>query len=227
MEQTTSGAQLQAVDNAITEAANAEAHFRRVAAEAITKQDGVTATEAMDYAAQAKLRKEQLTEYKTQATTARAAPKPLDPKMVNHAKAFLGKHTWYGGPQSPEADSKVLSAVDNSLTAEGWDSATPEYWAELETRAKKYLPHRFEKRGNNTATGEGKKPPVNEGKKPPKQPVSGANNSGRSGSGEGGGYRLSEARVKAMQDSGAWDDPVRKEKMIRKYQEYDREKAAE
>jgi hypothetical protein len=38
----------------------------------------------------------------------------------------------------------------------------------------------------------------------------------------GNEFRLSPERVRAIKEAGRWDNPTEREKMIRKYAEYDR-----
>lgn len=205
------GAQLAQVDNAIAQANQAAEHYKKIIAEATAKQDGRVVAEATEYMIASRQRAQQLTEFKTNATRAINAPKPLNPALVNKSQQFLGKNTWYGGPQSADPDSKVLTALDNSLTAEGWDATSDAYWSELESRAKKYLPHRFQSR---QGSGSGEPRTVT------RSPVSGGNTA--SGSGDRGNvFTLSPERVAAIKSAGMWDDPVERKKMITQFRNYD------
>lgn len=199
-----SGAQLAQVDQAINQATVRYQQLQQALADAVARQDGATVVRAQEEMWRARQDYEQLTNFKRQATVAQSQPRPLNPMLVNHAQEFLGKHKWYNGPQSADPDSKILSALDNSLAAEGWDATTKEYWQELETRAAKYLPHRMGKAQ--------KRSPVADGGQ-------GSNvNSPRP-------TVISAERVKAMKDAGIWDDLERRNKMIKRYQEMDRKQA--
>lgn len=217
------GAQLAQVDRAIQEADNAYQYHKNLVGDATTKGDGRAAAEATEAMIDARNRSKELMGLKQRATSAANAPKPLNQVMVSHASNFLGANKWYGGPQSSDQDSRVLSSIDNSLAAEGWDSTTPEYWTELNARGAKYLPHRFN--GENTTVkqtivynGANTTPSVSG-----KNPVSGGN-SGDGGSNKGGSvsFGLSAERVKAIKDAGAWDDSARRNKMITRYRDYDK-----
>lgn len=203
------GSQIAQVDAAIAQANQAAEHFKGIIASAATKNDGKTLAEATEYMIAARTRAQQLTEFKANATRAMNAPKPLDTRLVSKSQQFLAKNTWYGGPTSADPDSKVLTALDNSLTAEGWDATTDEYWAELESRAKKYLPHRL------THPAPVKRP-VNPVAGSSTQPSSGAN---------GGGFTLSPERVAAIKAAGMWDDTAARAKMIKSYRDYDKSNA--
>lgn len=200
------GSQLAQVDAAIAQANQAAEHFKSVIADAATKQDGRTLAEATEYMIAARTRAQQLSEFKTNASRAINAPKPLDTRLVSKSQQFLGKNQWYGGPTSADPDSKVLTALDNSLTAEGWDATTDAYWEELGKRAQKYLPHR-------TQTPTPRKPTAN--------PMPGGSTpSGASGAAS---FTLSPDRVAAIKAAGMWDDPAARAKMAKTYRDYDKQ----
>lgn len=190
-------------------------------ADAVSAGDGAAAAAAMQNMQKAQ-RAEMFFEQSVSATqnqlsAPRAAnpggsPTPqLNPSMVQKASAFAARHSWYRGHLSAEPDSAVLTALDASLSKEGWDPATDEYWAELAARGKRYLPGRF------TTTP---------------QPKTGYNSNGRpqmtSGSGgqsaggrSTGDFNLSAQRVAAMKEAGQWEDPTKRKAMIAEYKSYD------
>ena len=136
-----------------------------------------------------------------------AQPPPLDQRVANNAREWTKANTWYD-PQGKDQDSRVVLMLDQTLAEEGWDPLTKEYWAELGSRVKKYLPHRANR---DTITSAGK----------PRSVVAG---SGReSAPSSGSAFRLSAERVKALKDAGKWDDPVERNKMIKQYRQYDRD----
>jgi hypothetical protein len=131
--------------------------------------------------------------------------------MKMRAESWLERNNWYD-PDIKDQDSKVAKTVDESLHAEGWNPTTEEYWQELDSRLKKYLPHRYDSGYNKSQVNR------------PKPPVAG---SGRESSNTpSGGYRLSADRVKAIKDAGKWDDPKERASMIKAFQNYDREHGA-
>jgi hypothetical protein len=200
------GSQLNQVDSAIAQANQAAEHFKAIIADAATKGDGRTLAEATEYMIAARTKAQQLSEFKATATQAMNRPKPLDTRLVSKSQQFLGKNTWYGGPTSADPDSKVLTALDNSLTAEGWDATTDAYWMELEKRAEKYLPHRVARSGQLTGRT--------------RSPVSGGSTSS---TGSGVTFKLSPDRVQAIKQAGMWDDAAARAKMIKTYQAYDKQ----
>lgn len=201
------GSQLAQVDSAILQASNAAAHFKALFDQAALRNDGKAMVESNQYMLDQQRRAKELTDFKANATRAINAPKPLNQAMVSKSQQFLGKNTWYGGPSSADPDSKVLTALDNSLTAEGWDSTQDSYWTELEKRAEKYLPHR-----------------VNAGKPVPRpaNPVAGGTRSSGS-SDKGGVFQLSAERRKAIESAGMWDDKATRDKMIKSFRDYDKQ----
>lgn len=215
------GAQLAQVDAAIAQANQAAEHFKSIVADATTKGDGRTAAEATEAMIAARNRASQLAGLKQNAAQQANRPKPLNPIMVSQAKNFLTENSWYGGPQSQDPDSRVLNALDNSLAAEGWDPTTNEYWQELKVRGAKYLPHRF----GAAAVPGGQNSAYNgaNGPRAAKTPVAGSGGDSANVQKTGGvTYGLSAERVKAIKDAGAWDDPKRRDSMIKRYQEYDK-----
>jgi len=197
------GAQLAQVDQAIQQAHNAAEHFKNIISQATARGDGKTVADATEYMIASRNRANELTQFKTNATRAINAPKPLNPQMVNKSQQFLGKNQWYGGPSSADPDSKVLTALDNSLTAEGWDSTDDSYWNELDKRAQKYLPHRY----SSTTR--------------PRNTVTGASASSASGD-RGEVFKLSPDRVAAIKAAGMWDDPDQRKQMINTYRKFDK-----
>ena len=196
------GSQLAQIDNAIAQANQAADHFKSVIATAASNNDGKTIAEATEYMIAARARAKELSDFKQNATRAMNAPKPLNPDMVEKSKAFLGKNTWYGGPTSNDQDSKILTVIDNSLTAENWDPSTDAYWAELERRKIKYLPHRVAK------------PQARAGGSPVPGGNQSSNTSGKNV------FHLSKAQIENMQMAGLWDDPEKRKSMIDQYRKY-------
>lgn len=200
------GSQLAQVDAAIAQANQAADHFKGVIATAASQQDGKTLAEATEYMIAARTRAQELKTFKDNSTRAMNAPKPLDTRLVTKSQQFLGKNTWYGGPTSADPDSKVLTALDNSLTAEGWDATTDGYWQELENRAKKYLPHRM------TGAAPARRP---------SNPVPGG--SQQSPAGGGTVFKLSAERTNALKSAGLWDDKAARDKAIKSFRDYDKQ----
>lgn len=199
---------LGSMDQQIAQANAEKQRLKNIIADATTRGDGATVAEAMEYFSRAEqyignliAKKQQAAQY-VQAVQQEAAKPVVKQAVVNYAQEFRAKHGWYKGPESQDGDSRNLTAIDNALAAEGWDMSTREYWQELDERLAKKLPHRASKPtpratvpGDSTRTGGVNRP----------QQVS-----------------LSAERVQAMKDAGYWEDPVKRAKMIKSYQEADK-----
>lgn len=136
-----------------------------------------------------------------------------DPQVQKLAAQWIRKNAWYN-PATSDPDSRVAKKIDELMSAQGWNPADPDYWDELTSRLQKELPHRY----NDSNDDE------NRGVRRPRNVVG---SSGREASAAYGGvnrsqFTLSPERVKAMKEAGAWDNPERKQKMIRQFIAYDR-----
>lgn len=222
------------LDDAIAEAQRHVDHFKAIHADAVAKGDGVTAGEAMERFSQARDRFNNLTGTKrniVESQTRAPTPPPIDPVVRRNAQEFGGRHKWYGGARSADPDSKVLTMLDAGITQEGFDPRTPEYWAELEARGRRYLPHRFNsaapgdaENGYTDGAAAGSEPAA--GNRRPRSPVGGAGQQRNGAPNEGeGGFKLSVERVKAMKESGNWDDPKKRAAMVARYKAYDKDNA--
>lgn len=179
----------------------------RAHAEAIARGDGIGASKALrerDMASreyhEAEAMKAEL--LKVQQPERRQQPQRQqgpDPRLVSKAKAFIEKHSWIDPTGMKDEDSAVARALDMKLQADGYDPTTDEYWEKLEGKLKEKLPHRFKS-----------------GRQSP--PVTGGMDRAPSGKRT---FFLSPERKKAIQDAGMWDDPSQRQKMIKRYAEYD------
>lgn len=212
IERKSSGSEMAQLDQAEREAITAYNQFKDINAKAIEQANGAVAIEAQERMFEARQKITELRGIKQAMGRKQAAP-ALDPRLVSHADSWMKKNEWYD-PSGKDQDSAVTLTLDNRLAAEGWDPNTPEYWEELSSRVKKYLPHRTSA-GYNKNTDAGRRNPP---------PVSG---SGRESSGSGTtNYKLSAARVAALKESGIWDDPKQRAIAINNYQAYDKEHQA-
>jgi hypothetical protein len=186
-----------------------ENRFRQAEAairDATERNDGAKLTNALRVRDEAIHRHRELTSVKQRVMTQPAqqqAPQPLDPRLANHARDFMEEHAWYS-PQASDDDSAVITALDNKIAAEGFDPTSEAYWQELRKRASKVLPHRFA-----AASGGRRGPPT-------------ANSQGVS-PGSRKEFSISAERRAAMEEAGMWDDPVKRDRMIKQYARYDRE----
>lgn len=202
--------ELAQIENAKKQTAQEYAYFKdqiRVATEA---GNGAAVADATEKMLQAQQRFSQLQGYEQIYRQRQAQPQPLDPRLVNHAQKWMESNKWYN-PAGQDQDSRIALTLDQQLAQEGWDPTTPQYWQELDSRVKKYLPHR-----------------ANSGKISGTKPRSTVSGSGRDAGPRTSdkSYRLSAERVKALKDAGIWDDPKQRAEAVKRFREYDKQNKA-
>ena len=210
IERRNTGSELAQLDNAKKQTAQEYAYFKdqiRVATEA---GNGAAVADATEKMLQAQQRFSQLQGYEQTYRQRQAQPQPLDPRLVNHAQKWMESNKWYN-PAGQDQDSRIALTLDQQLAQEGWDPTTPQYWQELDSRVKKYLPHR-----------------ANSGKISGTKPRSTVSGSGRDAGPRTSdkSYRLSAERVKALKDAGIWDDPKQRAEAVKRFREYDKQNKA-
>jgi len=133
-----------------------------------------------------------------------------DPMVQRMAADWMGRNNWYD-PQGKDLDSEIAQKIDRTLTEEGFDPTQEDYWEELDERLQKYLPHR-----SNTGYNERNRN---------QRPRSVVTSSGRESSGgvRPNEFRLTPDRVAAIKEAGMWDNTERRNKMIRKFADWDRQ----
>ncbi len=199
--------------------ARAEAEAaERVMAKAIEAKNGADATKALAFRDKALARANDLQRKKDMAASRQQPSNPapgLSPAAAAKARKFMADLFWYD-PNGSDEDSAVVLALDTTLARSGLSPESDEYWETLRERVEKRLPERF-----GTATGGDQRGSQRRG--PAGGPAIG---SGRAASGSSSGKRevyISPARVQAMKEAGVWDDPVLRQKYVRRYEQFDRE----
>lgn len=134
-------------------------------------------------------------------------PNPVSNEVQKNAQQWLQKNKWYD-PQARDTDSRIAKVIDQDMASEGWDPADPEYWEELDNRLSARLPHRYAAKTGTTTR-----------RVSPTASSRTANPSGTPNS----GFRLSPDRVRAIKEAGAWDDPTKRNKMIKAYAQFDKQ----
>ncbi len=128
-----------------------------------------------------------------------------DPMIQLLAANWMKGKSWYKAGGS-DMDSQIAQRVDQSLVDEGWNPATEEYWEELDNRLQRYLPHRYNEDN------------IDEDFQKPRKPRSVVTSTGKeSFAGGKNTFVLSPEQVRAMKDAGMWDDPVKRQSMIKRY----------
>ncbi len=210
LEKRTAGADVARLDKAIEDAALRVQYAKMKIAEAAKNGDGQGVADAQEAWYDAKRNFESLEALKKRSAaepTSASVPKAPDPRLQRHASDWMARNDWYD-PNGKDTDSKIAVKVDEELVEEGWDPTSEDYWDELDTRLQRYLPHRYGKQAQQGTT------------RRPRSVVSSGRES--SPSARPGEFRLSPERVKAIKDAGKWEDQTERQKMIRRYAEYDR-----
>lgn len=196
---------LSQIDQQIQQAVYEVETSEKIIARAVEAGNGEDVAQAMRYRDQAMTKAQQLTQYKQQQSYQAQAPRQpqVDNEVVHFAKEFMEDNAWYD-PQGTDEDSAIVLAIDNKLAQDGYDPRTEEYWDELNDRVKRRLPEKF--KSTRKPTGG---PAIGSGRE--HAPVSTRKE-----------IYISPDRKAALIEAGAWDDPVLRQRYIKRYAEYDR-----
>lgn len=217
VERKSTGAEMAQLENAERQTTQAYNFFKeqiRLGQESGNGSQVADATEKMMLAGQ---RMQQLANVKRAYQQRQSAPAPLDERLVTHANGFMSKHSWYK-PEGRDNDSVVLRALDNQIAQEGWDPTTEAYWQELDTRLKKYLPHR-----SKSAKVQSTDDDDQVGRNKPKSIVAGSGRDAQTSVSAKSVFRLSPERVAALKEAGMWDDPKQRTEAIKRYRDFDKQ----
>lgn len=218
----TSGTELAQIDGAIKRASDAVAHYQEAIADAVTQQNGQVAADATNKMLDAKRALEQLTGLRRSATAPREEePQPaahqVDPTVAAKTRAWAAANTWFN-PTAQTKETRLVRALDQAVSDDGYNPGTDAYWAELDRRVALNLPNRAKP---------DMIPDDDSVRKPGKSVVTGAQRSGSAAeSGPRKTFTLSADRVKALKDAGMWDDPVSRSDAIQRFRKYDAEQAS-
>lgn len=215
------------IDNELSRMQNQLKLAEDVMAKAIAAQNGEDAAKAMRFRDEARDRLRALTEAKghfqqqlnNQTNDGRTQPQQNGPapRVIQLAKKFVADNPWYDAGGGNE-DSAIMLAIDSTLVREGYDPASEEYWEELVARGKRRLPERF---GSSQQTQRTARDVETAERKPKGGPALGGGREASSSTRKE--FYVSPERKQAMIESGAWDDPVLRAKMIKRYAQYDKE----
>jgi hypothetical protein len=211
VESTASSFQFAQVDKAIEDEATRVEYAKMKLLQASQAGDAEGQVEYLEQLQEAKQRLGQVQAYKKQQLDNARRPKqnvpnPVTQEVQRNAESWLSKNKWYD-TQARDTDSRIAKVIDQELAADGWDPADPEYWDELDNRLSARLPHRYAAKTGSTTKRGG-----------PTASSRTANPAGKSAN----TVTLSRERVNAIKDAGAWDDPVKRNKMIKAYNAYDK-----
>lgn len=212
VENTAASYQFAQVDKAIEDEATRVEYAKMKLLQASQNNDAAAQVEYLEQLQESKQRLAQIQAYKKQQLEFIKQPKqnvptPASETVRENATAWLSKNKWYD-PQARDTDSRIAKVIDQELAADGWDPADPEYWDELDNRLSARLPHRYAARNGTSAKRSG-----------PTASSRVASTTARSAN----TISLSKERVQAIKDAGAWDDPARRNAMIKAYAAYDKQ----
>ena len=199
-------------DQAIASATNEVEMAERVIAKAVEAGNGADVAQAMRYRDQAMQKAQQLQYAKQQAAQQRPQPQAqqIDDMTMHYAKEFMAENPWYDS-QGRDEDSAIVIAIDQSLSKDGFNSQTEEYWDELRKRTARRLPEKFKNQGQQ----------AKEERTPRGGPAVGSGREHAPASTRKEIY-LSPERKQALIEAGVWEDPVLRMKYAKRYSEYDR-----
>ena len=178
-------------------------------AKAIEIGDGAKVPELLRQRDQAMAQAAEINRVKNQFSQ---QPAPQKSEVAERANKWASQNSWFNANGS-DPDSLAAKAIDAGLVAEGYDPASKKYWRELDRRIEARLPHRFADNEDSDYTGS-----QQTGRRGP--PVGGTREMSAPGSKK---IFVSAERIQAMRDAGYWDDPVLRQRMLKRYQETDRE----
>lgn len=212
VESTASSFQFAQVDKAIEDEATRVEYAKMKLLQASQNGDANGQVEYLEQLQEAKGRLAQIQAYKKQQLEEAKRPKQNVPNEIStevqkNATNWLKNNKWYD-PQARDTDSRIAKVIDQELAADGWDPADPEYWDELDNRLSARLPHRYTAKTGGSARRAG-----------PTASARTANPSSKSAN----TITLSRDRVNAIKEAGAWDDPVKRNKMIKAYAAFDKQ----
>ena len=228
MEQRSHQADLSQFDVQINAARNEAEMAERVISKAVAAGNGDDVTQAMRYRDQAMQKAQQLAFAKQQAAQQRQT-KPadgMDDMTMHYAKEFIKENPWYD-MQGKDEDSAIVLAIDGALMREGFKPDSEDYWDELRDRTARRLPEHFKETTRRNDHGEDRST-----RDEPRQ-----QRQSRGGPTIGSGREhaptstrtevyVSPERKQALIDAGVWDDPVLRQKYVKRYAEYDRNNRA-
>lgn len=221
------GSELVSVEQGITKARSDLTIANQVIAKAIEDQNGADVAEAMEHRDNIRdnirdleQAKEYLADEDNRRATGGEQPK-LDPRHVAHAQSFMVDNDWWD-PLGRDDDSKTVLRIDGLLVREGYDPTTKDYWDELRERVQTDLPQHFDAGDDEADDDDDADTKGNQGgQRRSRGPT--FRTGGRERSLKDNEVYISPERKDAMIEAGIWDDPVARNRMLKRYSEYDRD----
>jgi hypothetical protein len=214
-EQRAHTADLRGFDAEIARAQQEAEMAEKVIAKAVAAGNGDDVAQALKYRDAALQRAQQLAWQKQQTAQNAPTTQPAqDDAAMAYAREFVQENPWYDTRGGNE-DSAIVLAIDQALSKDGYNPSTEEYWDELRRRAARRLPERFKS----------SKEPVQQKREARGGPQVGSGKEHAPTSTRKEIY-ISPERKQALVEAGVWDDPVLRNKYVKRYAEYDRQNKA-
>lgn len=219
IEKSTKKQEINSVDQRITSVQSQLRVAEQVLAKAHDEGTGEDVVEATNIRDKLKETLGQLNQYKHTVAQQSEEEPQVDSRLIRNARRWMSENDWYN-PQATDKDSRAVAAIDARLVEEGFDPTTNEYWEELTARAKRRLPHRFEdrRRSDEDEDDEDDDRPARKRGNGPRFSAGGRERPLRKNE-----VYISPERKQAMIQAGVWDDPVLRNKFLKRYAQYDRE----
>lgn len=199
------GADMARFEKAIEDEEYRLQYAQRKMQEATDNSDGAAFTKAQEMWYDSRRKLEAMQSYKEKvAKSANQDSAPANPRLVKLANDWMERNSWYN-PDANDEDSAIAKVIDNRLVSEGWDPSTKDYWEELDSRLQKRLPHRYTRSQDESPS-----------RRSPRSFVTGSSRESSSRTG-GNQFVLEPEQVRAMKEAGFWDDPEKRNRMIKRY----------
>lgn len=201
-----------AIDQRFSQAVREAKQAETIIARAVEAGNGEDVAVAMRLRDEANARAQQLYAAKQQVSQAKQAVNTpaVDTRVASLAQDWLAANTWYD-PQGRDEESAITKAIDSQLVRDGYNPASEDYWQELTHRVSARL-GTDEAPSRNTQSARRKAPPM--GNTREHAPASTKRE-----------VYVTPERKQAMIDAGIWDDPDRRNRMLKTYQAYDKNSA--
>lgn len=183
----------------------------KIISKAVEVGNGEDVTAAMRLRDEAKDRARSLEYEHDNMRRTREAPPAIDPRVNDLATRWMAANPWYDARNGDE-DSRITTAIDSGLKAEGYDPASVVYWQELTRRVERRFGGPEDKQAETPSPRARGGPPVGADRG---RPTQGARTE----------VRVTPERKQAMIDAGKWDDPKERATMLKAYAAYDRDSA--
>jgi hypothetical protein len=206
VERKTHSADLARIDKAIEDSELRVNYAKMKLSEAAESRDGNAMAKAQEMWMESRQQAESLRNLKKNATQPRQQASIPDPRLQRNAADWMERNGWFK-PDGKDIDSRIAKQVDETLTSEGWDPNTKDYWEELDNRLQRYVSHRYNANTDESPNQRSK----------PRGIVTGSGRESASRAGGKNTFTLSPEQVRAMKDAGFWDDSEKRNKMIKRY----------